>query len=113
MYLVSILILSASKNQSRIIILKTLIGATSPKLFTVNLEIFVRVLFLRNFAYGKFRENKSSRISKITLLITDIGKSCTCREFLTAKICVLTLFAKIKFSRKFPNLQYHTVQPAA
>ena len=25
---------------------------------TVNLEIFVRVLFLRNFAYAKFRENK-------------------------------------------------------
>ena len=25
---------------------------------TVNSEIFARVLVLRNFAYGKFRENK-------------------------------------------------------
>ena len=25
---------------------------------TVNSEIFVRVLYLRNFAYAKFRENK-------------------------------------------------------
>ena len=27
----------------------------------------------------------------------------------TSQICLLTLFAKIKFSRKFPNLQYLTV----
>ena len=28
------------------------------RLGTVNSEIFVRVLFLRNFAYAKFRESK-------------------------------------------------------
>ena len=42
---------------------------------TVNLEIFARVLFSRNFAYAKFSENemKSSRIGEITLSFTDIG----------------------------------------
>ena len=29
------------------------------------------------------------------------------RESETSQIRLLTLFAKIKFSRKFPNLQYH------
>ena len=28
--------------------------------YTVNFEIFARVLFSRNFAYAKFRENKIS-----------------------------------------------------
>ena len=28
-------------------------------LVTVNFEIFARVLFSRNFAYAKFRENKT------------------------------------------------------
>ena len=28
------------------------------KMHTVNLEIFARVLFLGNFSYAKFRENK-------------------------------------------------------
>ena len=28
-------------------------------LYTVNPEIFARVLLLRNFAYAKFRENKT------------------------------------------------------
>ena len=52
-----------------------------------------------------FVKIKSSRIGEITLSFTDISKSCPCHEFLTSQICVLTLFAKIKFSRKFPNLQ--------
>ena len=33
-------------------------------------------------------------------------KSCPSSKFLTSQICLLTLLAKIKFSRKFPNLQY-------
>ena len=41
-----------------------------------------------------------------SLSFTDIGKSCSSRDFLTSQICLLTLFAKIKFSRKFLNLQY-------
>ena len=27
-------------------------------------------------------------------------------DFLTSKICLLTLFAEIKFSQKIPNLKY-------
>ena len=70
-------------------------------LHTVNSEIFVRVLFSQNFM-----KIKSSQNSKITLSFTEICKLCLSREFLTSQICLLTLFAKIKFSRKFSNLQY-------
>ena len=31
----------------------------SPQSLTVNPEIFARILFSRNFAYAKFRENKT------------------------------------------------------
>ena len=71
----------------------------------VNSEFFVRVLFSRNFAYAKFRENKILMNGQNTLSFTDIGISRPCHEFSTLQICVLTLFAKIKFSQKFPNLQ--------
>ena len=60
------------------------------------MKIFARVLFSRNFAYAKFREIKLSRYGEITLSSTDICKNHA-------------LFAKIKFSRKFPNLQYQQV----
>ena len=73
---------------------------------TVNSEIFERTLFSRNFAYAKFREIKPSQNGKITLSFIDIGKFCLSCEFFTSLICLLMLFAKIKFSRKFPNLQY-------
>ena len=53
-----------------------------------------------------FVQIKPSRNGKITLLFTDIGKSCLSRKFRVSKICLLTLLAKIKFLRKFPNLQY-------
>ena len=53
-----------------------------------------------------FVKIKSSQIGKITLSFTYIGKSRPCPDFQRQKICVLTLFAKIKVSRKFPNLQY-------
>ena len=53
-----------------------------------------------------FVKIKSSRNREITLSITDIGKSCPFREFLTSQIRLLTLFAKIKFSQKFRDLQY-------
>ena len=55
---------------------------------------------------------KSSQIDKFTLSFADISKSRPCREFLTSQICVLTLFAKIKFSLKFPNLQYALMVPS-
>ena len=53
-----------------------------------------------------FVRTKPSRNGKITLLFSDVGKSCLSREIFTSLICLLILFAKIKFSRKFPNLQY-------
>ena len=68
--------------------------------------MFVKVLFSRNFAYAKFRENKPSRNGDITLSFTDICKSCPCHKILTWQICLLTLFAKINILRKFPNLQF-------
>ena len=43
--------------------------------------------------------------AEITKPFTDISKSCPSREFLASQICLLTLFAKIKFSEKFPVLQ--------
>ena len=48
-----------------------------------------------------FVKIKPSRNGEITLSFTDIGISCLSREFLTSQICLLTLFAKIKFSRNF------------
>ena len=57
-------------------------------------------------AKAKFREMKPSRNGKITLSFIYIGKSCLSREFFTSLVCLLMLFAKIKFSRKYPNLQY-------
>ena len=56
--------------------------------------------------YAKFRENKTSRNGKITLSFIDIGKSCLSRELFVSLIYLSMLFAKIKFPRKFPNLQY-------
>ena len=75
-----------------------------------------RVLYIRNISRGfNFRETshvrsfvkrKSSRNATITLSFTDICKSCPICEFLASQMCLLTLIAKIKFSRKFPDLQY-------
>ena len=53
-----------------------------------------------------FLKIKSSRNGEITLSFNYEGKSCHSHECFTSQICLLTLFAKIKFSRKFPNLQY-------
>ena len=71
---------------------------SSTSSFTVNSELFERVLFSRNFAY--FVKIKPSRNGEISLLFTDIGKSCPSREFLMSQVCILTVFAKIKFPRK-------------
>ena len=74
-------------------------------MYTVNSENFAKVYLKRSFV-----KIKPSRIGDITLSFTDIGKSCPVREFYIAFLmCLLTLFAKIKFSRKFPNLQYRTL----
>ena len=60
---------------------------------------------MRSFVKIKYSQN-----DEITLSITNIVKSCPSREFLASQICYLTLFAKIKFSRKFPNLQHMHAQ---
>ena len=66
-------------------------------LHTVNLEIFARVLFSHMRSFVKI---KSSQNGKITLLATDIGQSYPSREIFWSQVCLLTLFTKIKFSRK-------------
>ena len=69
---------------------------------TVNVEIFTHM--------RSFTKIKPSQFSEITLSFTDIGESCPYCEFSKSQICVLTLFAKIKFSQKFPNLQYLNIE---
>ena len=73
------------------------------------------ILYIRKFSRGVyFRETshrrsfvkiKSSRNGEITLSFTDIGKLCYSCIF-TSQICLITLFAKEKFSQKFPDLQH-------
>ena len=70
---------------------------------TVNSEIFKRILFSRNFAFAKFRENQTLANWRYHLLISVIHALFAI--FFTSQMCLLTLFAKIKFSRKFPTLQ--------
>ena len=75
---------------------------------TVNSEIFARSYFRETSHMRSFVKIESSRNGEITQSFSDIGTSCPSREVLTPQICLLTLFAKIKFSRKFPDLQYHS-----
>ena len=68
----------------------------------------MRVLFFRNFANAKFVKIKHLRNGEITLSLIDVCKSCPGREFYCGYYVFFTIFAKIKFSLKFPNLQlYH------
>ena len=48
-----------------------------------------------------FVEIKPSQNEEITLSFTEVDTSYPSCEFLTSQICLLTHFAKIKFSRKF------------
>ena len=52
-----------------------------------------------------FVKMKSSQNGEITLSFTDMVKSCPSHELIALQICYLMLFAKIKFSPKFPDLQ--------
>ena len=74
-------------------------------LYTVNSEIFVRTLFCETLHMRSFGKIKPSRNGKITLSFIDIGKYCFNCEFFTSLMCLLMHFAKMNFSRKFPNLQ--------
>ena len=51
-----------------------------------------------------FVKIKPWRNGEITLSVADIGKSSPSHEFLNGQKCLITPFAKIKFSRKFSNL---------
>ena len=51
-------------------------------------------------------EIKTLRDGEISWSLTNVGKSCPCCEFLSYQICLLTLFANIKFLGKVLNLQY-------
>ena len=53
-----------------------------------------------------FVKMNTSRNVEISLLLTDVVYSCLSHEFEMWQICLLTQFAKIKFLRKFLNLQY-------
>ena len=66
-------------------------------------EITTRVLFSRNLR--SFVKIKSWQNAEITLLFTDICKTCHRRKFLASQMCLLTLFG----TRKFPNLQYFRI----
>ena len=52
---------------------------------------------------------KNPRKMAKSLSFTDIGTPCPSREFLMQQICLLSLFAKIKFSQKVPDLQYTSI----
>ena len=54
---------------------------------------------------------KSSQKGEITVSTTDIGESYPGREIFQSKVCLLTLFAKLKFSRKFADFQYDQEMP--
>ena len=68
-----------------------------------NFRNFVGFYFRMCEVLGKL----NLKNDKITLSFIDVGKLGPHREFLTWQICLLPLFLKIKFSQKFPNLQYY------
>ena len=51
-----------------------------------------RGFYFHELANAKFRENKT--LAKMAF--SGLGKSCSSREILTPKICLLTFFAKLK-----------------
>ena len=67
--------------------------------YTVNLEIFVSFFSFRKTTHRRsFVKIISSPNGKTTLSFTATDKSCPSRKYLTSQICLLMLFAKIKFS---------------
>ena len=78
----------------------------SVSMCTINLEILAGFYFLETLHVRSFVKIKPLWNGEITLLLTDIGNSCLCRKFLKWQIRLFTPFTKIKFSRKFQNLQY-------
>ena len=69
---------------------------------TVNSEIFARILFSQKFARVKILPSENGKIAQS---FTDVRISCPNSEFLMSQICLITVILKLKFSRKFPDLQ--------
>ena len=76
------------------------------KCFTVNSEFLLGFYSPKTLQMRSFVKINPSRNGKINLSFTDFHISCPIREFPTSQICLSILFAKIKFSREFLNLQY-------
>ena len=72
---------------------------------TVNSEIFAKVLFSRNFAHAKFRENKIPKKGAKSLRSLLIWVNHAQISYFTSQICLLMEIVKMKFSQKFPNPQ--------
>ena len=66
---------------------------------------FARVYFRETSRMRSFAKINPSRNREITLSFNDVSKSSLGCDFLAWQICLLMLFAKIKLSRKFSNLQ--------
>ena len=68
---------------------------------TVNSEIFASVLFLRNFLYAIFRENKILAKWRNNSVVYWYRWKCSSREFEMSQICLLALFVKINSRENF------------
>ena len=72
------------KNLGSVVFMNTVTTSRNLELrsdiYTVNSDIFARVLFSRNFAYISFVKIKSSQNREIILSFTFIGKSYPSRE---------------------------------
>ena len=68
---------------------------------TVDSEINRGFYFRETWRMQSFLKIKSSRNGKITLSFVNMAKSYPSQLFLMSQICLLTLFAKIKFTQKF------------
>ena len=66
--------------------------------------------FREGFSFLSFRVNKIPTKQRNHSFVYCYSKSCSSREFLTSQIYLLMHFTKIKFSQKFPDLQYQTVK---
>ena len=61
---------------------------------TVNSELFARFYFRETSQIRSFVRIKHSQNGEITLSVSDVGKSCSSREFECAKYVVLSYSRK-------------------
>ena len=71
---------------------------------TVNSENFA-FLFRYTLHMHSFAKLKHYRNDKITISFTNKGKSCPSHDFNVANMFLMS-FAKLKLSRKIPNVKY-------